>query len=95
MLREPQNAEEIISMKADPNKMDSNSYDPVTSAGCTANVCLKHKNKLYIANAGDARSVICVKNKTDNTVTEKALSIDHKPDDPLEKNRITNAGGFV
>jgi len=37
---------------------------------------------LYVANAGDARSVIDVKNK------EHALSIDHKPDDEGEKKRI-------
>lgn len=28
-------------------------------AGCTANVALFYKNTLYVANAGDSRSVIC------------------------------------
>lgn len=71
--------------------MDKN--DSVTSAGCTSNVAVRYQNKLYVANSGDARSVIC--EKKNNKVEEKALSIDHKPDDPNEKNRITKAGGFV
>jgi protein phosphatase 1G len=28
-------------------------------AGCTANVALLYKNELYVANAGDSRSVLC------------------------------------
>lgn len=58
-------------------------------AGCTANVALLHKNTLYVANAGDSRSVLCCKGKPEE------MSIDHKPDLQGEKMRIQKAGGFV
>lgn len=51
-------------------------------AGCTANVVLIVGNKLYCANSGDSRAIICVK---DNA---KALSLDHKPDEENERKRI-------
>ena len=60
------------------------------TAGCTAVVALKIKNKLYVANAGDSRAVLC---RGDGTVYE--LSIDHKTNDFTEKNRVECAGGFV
>jgi serine/threonine protein phosphatase PrpC len=45
---------------------------------------------LYVANAGDSRSVLCQKGG-------KAfeMSTDHKPDLPTEKLRIEQAGMFV
>jgi len=46
-------------------------------------------NKIYVANAGDSRSVISVKGKV------KELSSDHKPYDRTEEFRIYNAGGYV
>lgn len=58
-------------------------------AGCTANVCLITPTKIICANAGDSRSNIC----TNGQVIE--MSLDHKPDDPLEKERIQKAGGEV
>ncbi|CAD8119499.1 unnamed protein product [Paramecium sonneborni] len=58
-------------------------------AGCTANVALIHKNTLYVANAGDSRSVLCRNN------TNYDMSVDHKPDNVEEKSRIERAGGFV
>lgn len=58
-------------------------------AGCTANVALIYKNTLYVANAGDSRSVLCRNN------TNYDMSVDHKPDNVEEKNRIERAGGFV
>lgn len=58
-------------------------------AGCTANVCLITPQKLYVANAGDSRSVFSFKGQA------KEMSEDHKPDNELEKNRITKAGGEV
>jgi len=59
------------------------------TSGCTAVAALVSGDKIYVANAGDSRSVISVKG------TVKPLSTDHKPMDEIEKTRISNAGGFV
>ncbi|KAI9312244.1 phosphatase 2C-like domain-containing protein [Dichotomocladium elegans] len=62
-------------------------YDP---SGCTAVTALITPDKrIYVANAGDSRSVISVKGKA------KALSYDHKPVDQAESQRIIAAGGYV
>ena len=58
-------------------------------AGCTANVSMIINGKLICANAGDSRTLLCRKTKQ-----PYPMSIDHKPDDIKEKNRVTNAGGF-
>lgn len=42
-----------------------------------------------LGNAGDSRAVLCQKGKA------VPLSFDHKPSDPGELQRITNAGGWV
>lgn len=48
------------------------------------------KDKIYCANVGDSRSILCYKN---NKLQE--LSHDHKPQLDKEKERIEKAGGFV
>ncbi|KAJ4408005.1 Protein phosphatase 2C 2 [Gnomoniopsis sp. IMI 355080] len=58
-------------------------------SGCTACVGLLTDDKIYVANAGDSRSVLGVKGRA------KPLSFDHKPQNEGEKARITAAGGFV
>ncbi|KAL4465972.1 hypothetical protein ABPG74_004209 [Tetrahymena malaccensis] len=75
----------------DPSRTGNNTdYDLQTIyAGCTANVCLIYNNQLYVANSGDSRSVLCSKDQP------FAMSIDHKPDDKIELERIRAAGGFV
>ena len=57
--------------------------------GCTACVALITKNKIYVANAGDSRCVLCVNGKS------VELSKDHKPDHPDERTRINKAKGYV
>jgi serine/threonine protein phosphatase PrpC len=47
------------------------------------------KDKLYCANSGDSRAVLCQNNEA------VELSYDHKPDNPGEKDRIEKADGFV
>ncbi|PFH53983.1 hypothetical protein AMATHDRAFT_72999 [Amanita thiersii Skay4041] len=60
------------------------------TSGCTAVAALiTGDNKIYVANAGDSRSIIGVKGES------KALSFDHKPTNESEKARICAAGGFV
>lgn len=69
-------------MKASPDLMNE-------MAGCTSNVVLIKDGILYCGNAGDSRCIAGVGG------TAVALSTDHKPNDPAEKQRITEAGGFV
>jgi protein phosphatase 1G len=59
--------------------------------GCTACVCVidEEKKKLYFANAGDSREVLCKKG------VAYPMSIDHKPDLDIEKNRIYKAEGWI
>ncbi|KAI0393282.1 phosphatase 2C-like domain-containing protein [Xylariaceae sp. FL0594] len=58
-------------------------------SGCTACCGLISADKIFIANAGDSRSVLGVKGRA------KPLSFDHKPSNEGERARITAAGGFV
>ncbi|KAF7720066.1 Protein phosphatase 2C family protein [Penicillium ucsense] len=58
-------------------------------SGCTASTAIVSKHKIWVANAGDSRSVLGVKGRA------KPLSFDHKPQNEGEKARINAAGGFV
>jgi protein phosphatase 1G len=71
------------------NKQDDIDIAMVT--GCTSNVvAIDEKNKkIYCANAGDSRAVLCKKG------VAIALSTDHKPDLESEKTRIYKAEGWV
>jgi serine/threonine protein phosphatase PrpC len=84
MLSQEQYRSEVLSYREQENKENEDFY-----AGCTANVIVIKDGTLYCSNAGDSRC--CVGN---NGQLVK-MSKDHKPDDPLEKQRITEAGGFV
>lgn len=52
-------------------------------------VAILKDNELYVANAGDSRCVLC----RGGTAVE--LSLDHKPEDTIEMERIVKAGGKV
>ena len=58
-------------------------------AGCTSTVVLITRSEVICANAGDSRTVLASRG------TARDLSIDHKPDDPVELRRIQNSGYFV
>ena len=64
--------------------------DHAIHAGATAIVAVMTGRILTVANAGDSRAVLCRAGGT-----ALALSMDHKPQQDVEKNRITKAGGFV
>uniref|UniRef100_A0A3B0NA21 Protein phosphatase 2C, putative n=1 Tax=Theileria annulata TaxID=5874 RepID=A0A3B0NA21_THEAN len=49
--------------------------------------------KLILANLGDSRSILCV--KEGDKYVAKDLTREHKPDDKLEKERILKNNGFV
>jgi protein phosphatase 1G len=73
------------------NKNTQDDTDVALMTGCTSSVCLidEEGKKLYFANAGDSRSIICKDGKG------IPMSIDHKPDLDIEKNRIYKADGWV
>lgn len=57
----------------------STNPDDLSEAGCTSNVILITKDRIYCANAGDSRAVMSVGGVT------VELSHDHKPDNHDEK----------
>lgn len=65
--------------------------DVAIMTGCTASVVYidETNKKIYAANAGDSRSVLCKKG------VAYPMSIDHKPELESEKDRIYRADGWV
>ena len=87
---EPQNSQmNLISQLLIPKDPESNDISMRT--GCTACVLSidETKKKLYFANAGDSRVVMCKKG------VAYAQSEDHKPEMESEKNRIYKAEGWI
>jgi protein phosphatase 1G len=80
---------EMLKMFFDPRAQED--CDIAMMTGCTATVCAidEDNKKLYFANAGDSRIVLC------KNGIAYPMSIDHKPDLDTEKNRIYKAEGFV
>jgi len=62
-------------------------------SGTTAVLATIIGDELTVCNVGDSR-IICVGKGTSGYKVE-SVSLDHKPDDPPEKARITRAGGRV
>lgn len=62
---------------------------PGFDSGCTACIALLHKSTLLCANVGDSR---CVVSRAGKAIE---MSLDHKPEDQIETDRITKAGGKV
>ncbi|KRT81960.1 hypothetical protein AMK59_5508 [Oryctes borbonicus] len=62
---------------------------PAVDCGTTAVVALLRGNELYVANAGDSRCVVCRNGEAIE------MSIDHKPNDELEFERIKKAGSWI
>ncbi|CAL8100440.1 unnamed protein product [Calicophoron daubneyi] len=72
---------------------DQDDSEPGVDSGTTACVALilpvNGAMRLYVANAGDSRAVLCRGGAAID------LSVDHKPEDDDERSRITAAGGTV
>lgn len=58
-------------------------------AGTTAVTCLVKGDKIFCGNVGDSRAVACISGVC------CPLSYDHKPSNPLEEQRIREAGGWI
>ena len=87
---EPQNSQMALLAQLMPPK-DPDANDIYMRTGCTACVMgiNEKKKKLYFANAGDSRVVMCRKG------VAEAQSEDHKPEMESEKTRIYKADGWI
>mmetsp|Transcript_9508 Transcript_9508/g.18397 ORF Transcript_9508/g.18397 Transcript_9508/m.18397 type:complete len:453 (-) Transcript_9508:1638-2996(-) len=65
----------------------------VVFSGTTAATCLIRDRDVFCANVGDSR--VLIGRQIGNSWEAIPLSIDHKPDDPLERARILKHGGRV
>ncbi|KAG8340906.1 putative protein phosphatase 2C-like [Trypanosoma vivax] len=66
-----------------------NSTELRYEGGTTANCVFINKHEIFCANTGDCRAVLYRGNRT------VPLSVDHKPSDPVETERILNGGGTL
>jgi len=66
-----------------------------STSGTTASICFIMHGKIYTGHVGDSRIVLGRKNRQTNMWIPRNLTRDHKPDCPVEKERITKAGGEV
>ena len=66
----------------------------VKSSGSTCVTIVISHNKVYAANVGDSRAIICSL-KSNGKSFAQALTRDHKPSDPIEAKRILNKGGRI
>ena len=87
--KKTKNKEKDFYKYLDPKNSDDCDISSIT--GCTACVIVVDEKfkKIYFANAGDSRAVICK-----NGIAYQ-MSHDHKPDSAKEKNRIYKSGGWV
>jgi len=82
--------EEAFNEEFKNNKVE-NANEIFDKSGSCVNVVLISDNKIYTANVGDSRAIISMENGT----KFRALSIDHKPNNPKEYERIIKNGGKV
>lgn len=71
------------------NSLARSRYE-ISFSGTTAVFVAQVGNTLFCANTGDSRAILFNKN---NSIV--CLTTDHKPDDPIEKERIISSGGRV
>ena len=67
---------------------------PFMKSGTTCVGVYIKGSKMFVANVGDSRAVMAV-DSGNGVLKARDLSKDHKPDDPIERKRIEEWGGFV
>ena len=72
-------------------KFNFDEKNPQDVSGSCALVTLIVDNKIYVANIGDSRAILSL----ENGAKFRPITIDHKPNNPKEYERIIKAGGKV
>ena len=73
------------------NKNKGKALNEIDTSGSCALVSIITENKIYIANIGDSRAIMSINNGT----KVRQLTVDHKPNNVKEYERITKNGGKV
>lgn len=76
----------VLDEKMKVYQLTTNGHD---TSGCTSVTAIVTPKYIICANAGDSRCVMGIRGGA------KALSFDHKPNLPVELERVNAAGGFV
>ena len=77
-------------------ELESNGQFNVQLSGTTITSAFFSGNELYTANVGDSRTILVSLDENDNKkVNVRQLTVDHKPDNSVEKQRINSRGGRV
>ena len=70
-------------------ELESNGQFNVQLSGTTITSAFFSGNELYTANVGDSRTILVSLDENDNKkVNVRQLTVDHKPDNSVEKQRI-------
>lgn len=67
------------------------SKSPVDRAGSCGLFCFLFNKRIYVGNVGDSRAIL---SKSGGAIKE-GVTVDHKPDDPVETERIRRLGGQI
>eukprot|EP00271_Cylindrocystis_brebissonii_P013222 TRINITY_DN328_c0_g1_i5.p1 TRINITY_DN328_c0_g1~~TRINITY_DN328_c0_g1_i5.p1 ORF type:complete len:470 (+),score=99.66 TRINITY_DN328_c0_g1_i5:507-1916(+) len=81
--------DESLRTELDLQRLSRKGGAPTWHPGCTAATALIVNDRLYVANAGDCRTVVCRNGQA------YPLSRDHTAADPDERERVQAAGGKV
>jgi serine/threonine protein phosphatase PrpC len=76
-------------------KLVNNALINTLLSGSTGIVVLLHNDKIVCGNVGDSRAGLVCFSGPEDAGSLVMLSTDHTPNDPVERDRITNAGGKV
>lgn len=76
------------------NILKKNVYVDTKLSGSTGVMVLCQKGKLVCANVGDSGAILYL-NEPQTGLRTVRLSQDHKPSDPIERQRILGVGGKV
>jgi serine/threonine protein phosphatase PrpC len=63
-------------------------------SGATASILFIQGGRMHVGHVGDSR-VILAESKSATSLSHRALTIDHRPDEPQEMARIQASGGLV
>lgn len=66
-----------------------------STAGTTASVAFIKNSKIFVGHVGDSKIVLGMEDELEDAWTSKELTIDHKPESPVELQRIVESGGKV